>query len=70
MVTVPAAILPEPIAAIILSPPPVATRVAEYGDASGTGLLNVRTREWDRRAVSLIDDSGRLWAALPPLKSA
>lgn len=45
-------------------------RVAEYGDASGTGLLNVRTREWDRRTVDLIDSSGRLWNALPPLKSA
>lgn len=45
-------------------------RVMEYGDASGTGLLNVRTREWDRRTVDLIDDSGRLWNALPPLKSA
>lgn len=45
-------------------------RVAEYGDASGTGLLNVRTREWDRHTVELIDDSGRLWNALPPLKSA
>lgn len=45
-------------------------RVAEYGDASGTGLLNVRTREWDRRTVELIDSSGRLWDALPPLKNA
>lgn len=45
-------------------------RVAEYGDASGTGLLNVRTRQWDQAAVELIDDSGRLWSALPPLKSA
>lgn len=45
-------------------------RVAEYGDASGTGLLNVRTREWDRHTVDLIDSSGRLWNALPPLKSA
>jgi len=45
-------------------------RVAEYGDASGTGLLNVRTRQWDRHVVDLIDDSGRLWHALPPLKSA
>jgi len=45
-------------------------RVAEYGDASGTGLLDVRTRQWDKRTVELIDDSGRLWNALPPLKSA
>lgn len=45
-------------------------RVAEYGDASGTGLLNVRTRQWDKATVDLIDNSGRLWQALPPLKSA
>ncbi|WP_158781429.1 xylulokinase [Pantoea sp. BAV 3049] len=45
-------------------------RVAEYGDASGTGLLNIRTRDWDRHTVELIDDSGRLWNALPPLKRA
>lgn len=45
-------------------------RVAEYGDASGTGLFNVRSREWDRHTVELIDDSGRLWNALPPLKRA
>lgn len=45
-------------------------RVAEYGDASGTGLLNVRTRKWDRHIVDLIDDSGRLWNALPELKDA
>ena len=45
-------------------------RVAEYGDASGTGLFDVRTRRWSKTAVDLIDDSGRLWQALPPLKSA
>lgn len=45
-------------------------RVAEYGDASGTGLLNVRTRQWDKTTVELIDDTGRLWNALPPLQSA
>lgn len=44
--------------------------VAEYGDASGTGLLDVRRREWDKTTVELIDDSGRLWHALPELKSA
>lgn len=45
-------------------------RVTEYGDASGTGLLNVRTRQWDKAMVDLIDDSGRLWHALPPLQNA
>lgn len=45
-------------------------RVAEFGDASGTGLLNIRTREWDKRTINLIDDSGRLQHALPPLIDA
>jgi xylulokinase len=27
----------------------------EYGDASGTALLNVRTREWDREILEFID---------------
>ena len=45
-------------------------RVAEFGDASGTGLLNIRTREWDSHTINLIDDSGRLQQALPPLVSA
>ncbi len=45
-------------------------RVAEYGDASGSGLFDVRRRCWDRHTVELIDDSGRLWNALPPLVSA
>lgn len=27
----------------------------EYGDASGTGLMNVRTRAWSRRAAEAID---------------
>lgn len=43
---------------------------AEYGDASGTGLLNIRTREWDQSAADLIDPEGRLWQALPPLVRA
>lgn len=45
-------------------------RRAEYGDASGSGLFDIRQRCWDRRTVELIDDSGRLWNALPPLVSA
>ena len=43
---------------------------AEYGDASGTGLLNIRSREWDQAAADLIDPEGRLWQALPPLVRA
>lgn len=29
----------------------------EYGDASGTALLNVRTREWERQILEFIDPS-------------
>ncbi|AHF78113.1 Xylulose kinase [Sodalis praecaptivus] len=45
-------------------------RVAEYGDASGSGLFDIRNRCWDRFVVDRIDSSGRLWRALPPLVSA
>ncbi|MGH8449073.1 xylulokinase [Pseudomonas sp.] len=44
--------------------------VAEYGDASGTGYFNVRTREWDVELLRHIDPSGRLEAALPALVEA
>ncbi|WP_028116756.1 xylulokinase [Ferrimonas senticii] len=43
---------------------------AEYGDASGTGLFDVRKRCWDQRVCDLIDPSGQLFNALPPLRSA
>ncbi|MFC6338741.1 xylulokinase [Pseudomonas sp. CCM 7891] len=43
---------------------------AEYGDASGTGYFNVRTREWDLALLGHIDPSGRLQAALPELIEA
>ncbi len=39
--------------------------VMEYGDASGTGLLDVRTRTWCRQALDAIDPS--LSSKLPPL---
>ncbi|MFC0226713.1 xylulokinase [Serratia aquatilis] len=42
-------------------------RVAEFGDASGSGLFDIRQRCWDRRTVELIDGSGLLWNALPRL---
>lgn len=45
-------------------------RVAEFGDASGSGLFDIRQRCWDRDAVALIDDSGLLWNALPRLINA
>ena len=40
----------------------------EYGDASGTGLLNIRTREWQRELVDFIDP--RVNDMLPPLGSS
>ncbi|VVO41455.1 xylulokinase [Pseudomonas fluorescens] len=42
-------------------------RCAEYGDASGTGYFNVRSREWDVALLNHIDPDGRLVSALPPL---
>jgi xylulokinase len=40
---------------------------SEYGDASGTGYFNVRTRQWDLPLLRHIDPSGRLQSALPEL---
>jgi xylulokinase len=40
----------------------------EYGDASGTGLLNIRNREWQRELVEFIDP--RVQEMLPPLGSS
>ena len=45
-------------------------RCSEYGDASGTGYFNVRTRQWDVQLLRDIDPSGRLQAALPELIDA
>jgi xylulokinase len=43
---------------------------SEYGDASGTGYFNVRTRQWDVQLLQHIDPSGRLQSALPELIDA
>ena len=40
----------------------------EYGDASGTGILNVRTREWDSDLIEFVDS--RVSEMLPPLGSS
>ena len=37
----------------------------ECGDASGTGLLNTKSREWDASAAAMIDDG--LLSKMPPL---
>ncbi|MFI8643515.1 xylulokinase [Pseudomonas iridis] len=43
---------------------------SEYGDSSGTGYFNVRSRQWDLQLLRDIDPSGRLQAALPELIDA
>ncbi len=43
---------------------------SEYGDASGTGYFNVRTRKWDLDVLHHIDPTGRLVNALPELLEA
>lgn len=41
--------------------------VMEYGDASGTGLLDVRERRWSEPMVNIVDPGDTLANALPPL---
>ena len=43
-------------------------RAMEYGDASGTGLMDVRTRKWSEPLVEFIDAD--LGEALPPIASS
>jgi len=43
-------------------------RVMEYGDASGTALLNVKTRKWSKAVLKTIDSD--LEGKLPPLISS
>lgn len=43
-------------------------RRMEYGDASGTGWLNVRTRDWATELLDFIDPEAAGW--LPPLGSS
>jgi xylulokinase len=40
---------------------------AEYGDASGTAFFDVRNRAWSRETLEAINDTGRLFQALPEL---
>jgi xylulokinase len=42
-------------------------RVMEYGDASGTGLLDVRNRQWHKGMLAAIDEDRDLSSALPEL---
>jgi xylulokinase len=43
-------------------------KVMEYGDASGTALMNVRTRKWRKEVLDAIDPS--LKEKLPPLQGS
>jgi xylulokinase len=43
-------------------------KVMEYGDASGTALMNVRTRKWCKEILEVIDS--KLEDKLPPLHSS
>jgi xylulokinase len=43
-------------------------RQMEYGDASGTGLMDVRTRQWCQPILKFIDPN--LESMLPPLRSS
>ncbi|MBS7648102.1 MAG: xylulokinase [Candidatus Bathyarchaeia archaeon] len=43
-------------------------KVMEYGDASGTALMNIRTRTWCREVLEAIDPN--LQEKLPPLQSS
>jgi xylulokinase len=43
-------------------------RQMEYGDASGTGLMDVRTRKWSEPILKFIDPE--LKSMLPPLRSS
>lgn len=44
------------------------TKRMEYGDASGMGILNVRSREWEMDLVDFVDP--RVRGMLPPLGSS
>ena len=45
-------------------------RWMEYGDASGTGWLDVRTRQWSAPMLAAMDPERDLAACLPPLVEA
>jgi xylulokinase len=45
-------------------------RFCEYGDASGTGWLDVRTRQWSRAMLHATDPDRDLSTCLPPLVAA
>jgi xylulokinase len=42
----------------------------EYGDASGTGLMDVRARKWNAKLLKILDPARDLSSCLPPLIEA
>ncbi len=42
----------------------------EYGDASGTGLLDIRSKKWNRELIHALDPDRDLFSCLPPLIKA
>lgn len=42
-------------------------RVMEYGDASGTGLLDIRKRQWHSELLQAVDSDRDIAGCLPPL---
>lgn len=45
-------------------------KVMEYGDASGTGLMDVRSRRWRQELIDVIDPGRSLGDCLPPFVEA
>lgn len=45
-------------------------RTMECGDASGTGLLNIKTRTWSKRVIAAVDGERDLTSCLPDLIEA
>jgi xylulokinase len=45
-------------------------KIMEFGDASGTGLMNIRTRSWQRELLDAIDDGRDISDCLPSFVAA
>ena len=45
-------------------------RCMEAGDASGTGVLDIRTRQWSPQMIAAVDPDRDLSACLPPVRTA
>ena len=45
-------------------------KVMEFGDASGTGILDIKTKTWSQKILNCVDSQKNLLACLPPLIKA